>query len=53
MSVRMRRRASFSSFVPKWATPDRVLCGTEPPSSSFDTSSWVTALMTSGPVMNM
>ena len=35
------------------ATPDLVLCEPAPPSSSSVTSSPVTDLTTSGPVMNM
>ena len=35
------------------ATPDLLLCVRAPPSSSKPTSSPVTVLMTSGPVMNM
>ena len=30
-----------------------LACAAAPPRSSFVTSSWVTVLMTSGPVMNM
>ena len=37
----------------KCATPDRLLCARAPPSSSISTSSPVTVLITSGPVMNM
>ena len=37
----------------RWATPERLAWVCAPPSSSLVTSSWVTALMTSGPVMNM
>ena len=46
-----RQLSSFS--VAKWATPDFVLCDIAPPSSSNSTSSPVTVLITSGPVMNM
>ncbi len=35
------------------ATPDSVACVIAPPSSSMETSSPVTVLITSGPVMNM
>ena len=44
--------ASSSASV-KCDTPERVACVIAPPSCSFVTSSWVTVLMTSGPVMNM
>ena len=37
----------------KWATPDFWLCVSAPPRASLETSSCVTVLMTSGPVMNM
>ena len=37
-----------------WELLERIdACVLAPPRSSFVTSSWVTALMTSGPVMNM
>jgi hypothetical protein len=42
-----------SSSEAKWATPDFELWLIAPPSSSKPTSSPVTVLMTSGPVMNM
>jgi len=42
-----------SSSDAKWATPDFVLWDIAPPSVSKSTSSPVTVLMTSGPVMNM
>lgn len=45
--------ASFSSPAMWCATPEVVLCVRAPPSSSNPTSSPVTVLMTSGPVMNM
>ena len=45
--------ASPSSAVIAWATPLLLLCVRAPPSSSKPTSSPVTVLMTSGPVMNM
>ena len=45
--------ASFSSPAMWWATPDVELWVRAPPSSSKPTSSPVTVLMTSGPVMNM
>ena len=46
-----RHSASSSAMNP--AMPLRVACVVAPPSSSNVTSSPVTALMTSGPVMNM
>ena len=46
-------RHSASSCAMKCATPERSLCVIAPPSSSLVTSSCVTDLMTSGPVMNM
>ncbi len=46
-------RQSFSSEAMKCATPDFVLWLRAPPRSSKVTSSPVTVLMTSGPVMNM
>ena len=49
----MKRQHSRSSSTAKWATPLRELWVMAPPSSSFETSSWVTTLITSGPVMNM
>ena len=52
-SSRMRARACSSFSAAKWATPLRALCVSAPPSSSMLTSSCVTALITSGPVMNM
>ena len=42
-----------SSSAARWATPDFVLWVIAPPSDSKSTSSPVTVLMTSGPVMNM
>lgn len=45
--------ASFSSPAMWCATPEVVLWVRAPPSSSKPTSSPVTVLMTSGPVMNM
>ena len=42
-----------SSSAAKCATPDLVLWVIAPPSSSKPTSSPVTVLITSGPVMNM
>ena len=44
-------RGSLSAS--RWATPLRLLCTTGPPRSSALTCSPVTALITSGPVMNM
>ena len=52
-SSRIMLRHSASSWAMKCATPDFSLCVIAPPSSSLVTSSCVTALMTSGPVMNM
>ncbi len=49
----MRARHSSSLSAAKWATPDVVPCVVAPPRSSAETLSWVTALMTSGPVTNM
>ena len=47
------RRHSASSGAMKWATPLTELCVIAPPSFSLVTSSWVTVLITSGPVTNM
>jgi hypothetical protein len=44
-SLRRRRR--------KVRAAERLLCVIAPPSSSLVTSSWVTVLITSGPVTNM
>ena len=44
---------STSPLDAKWATPETELWVMAPPSFSFVTSSWVTVLMTSGPVTNM
>ena len=52
-SSRTIARHSASSCAMKCATPEVSLCVTAPPSSSLVTSSWVTVLITSGPVMNM
>ena len=49
----MSSRHWSSSSAARWATPDFVLCAIAPPSDSKSTSSPVTVLMTSGPVMNM
>ena len=49
----MSWRQWSSSSQAKWATPEVELCDIAPPSSSNSTSSPVTVLMTSGPVMNM
>ena len=49
----MSSRQASSSSDAKWATPDLVLCDMAPPSDSKSTSSPVTVLITSGPVMNM
>ncbi len=46
-------RQAISSGCAKWATPERLAWVSAPPSCSLLTSSWVTVLMTSGPVMNM
>ncbi len=50
---RISSRASRSSAAAKWATPDLLLWVIAPPRCSLVTSSWVTSLITSGPVMNM
>ena len=42
-----------SSSDANWHTPDLTACDSAPPSSSMVTSSPVTVLITSGPVMNM
>ena len=52
-SSRIRARHSSSLSAAKWATPDVPACVPAPPSSSAETSSCVTALITSGPVTNM
>ena len=44
---------SVSFSVAKCATPLVALCTEQPPKSSFVTSSFVTVLITSGPVKNM
>ena len=44
---------SASSCARKCATPEVSLCVMAPPSWSLVTSSCVTVLITSGPVMNM
>ena len=49
----MSSRHCSSSSAAKWATPDFELWVIAPPSSSNSTSSPVTVLITSGPVMNM
>ena len=49
----MSSRQASSSSEAKWATPDLELCDIAPPSDSKSTSSPVTVLITSGPVMNM
>ena len=49
----MPARHSVSLPAAKWATPDTELWVMAPPSFSLVTSSWVTVLMTSGPVTNM
>ena len=49
----MSSRHASSSSEAKCATPDFVLWVIAPPSSSNSTSSPVTVLITSGPVMNM
>ena len=50
---RASSRHASSSSEAKWATPDLELWDIAPPSSSNPTSSPVTVLITSGPVMNM
>ena len=52
-SSRTIERHSASSWARKCATPDVSLWVMAPPSCSFVTSSKVTVLMTSGPVMNI
>ena len=52
-SLRMTWMHSSSEFTAKSATPLFEACATAPPSSSGVTSSCVTVLITSGPVMNM
>ena len=49
----MSSSSASSSSAARWATPDFELCVIAPPSSSKSTSSPVTVLITSGPVMNM
>ena len=49
----MSSRHWSSSSAGRWATPDFVLCAIAPPSDSKSTSSPLTVLITSGPVMNM
>ena len=51
-SARSPSRHAGSSGNTRCATPERIVAAA-PPSSSFVTSSCVTARMTSGPVMNM
>ena len=46
-------RHASSLSTAKCATPEIRACVSAPPSSSNVTSSWVTALSTSGPVTNM
>ena len=56
MNDSSRRQCSFissSSAAVRYATPLFVACVIAPPSSSKLTSSPVTALVTSGPVMNI
>src|SRR5215211_5043144 len=52
-SSRVICKACWSESAAKCATPDLVLCVIAPPSSSFVTSSCVTVLITSGPVINI
>jgi len=52
-SSRIRAMHASSSVSVKCETPDRDACVDAPPSCSFVTSSCVTVLITSGPVMNM
>ena len=49
----MRARHSSSLSAAKCATPEVATWVDAPPSSSKETSSCVTALITSGPVTNM
>ena len=49
--IRARHSSSFSAA--KCVTPDTRPWVSAPPRSSNETSSWVTALITSGPVTNM
>ena len=49
----MSSRQASSSSEAKCATPDFELCDIAPPRDSKSTSSPVTVLITSGPVMNM
>ena len=53
MSSRIMSRQSLSLSAEKCATPLLRVWVSAPPSSSLVTSSWVTVLITSGPVMNM
>ena len=53
ISSRTISRHSGSESAANWHTPERVAWLWAPPSSSIVTSSPVTVLMTSGPVMNM
>ena len=46
-------RASSSSRATRWTTPALFICEWAPPSSSAETTSPVTCLMTWGPVMNI
>ena len=52
-SSRVIRRACSSESAAKCATPDFALWVIAPPNSSLVTSSCVTVLITSGPVMNI
>src|SRR5438045_8094789 len=52
-SSRSRDRHSASSWARKCATPEVSLWVVAPPSCSLVTSSCITVLMTSGPVMNI
>ena len=52
-SSRARSIAPWSSSAVKCETPDLLPCVFAPPRSSNETSSFVTVLITSGPVMNM
>ena len=49
----MAARQAASLATVKWQTPLFAACVEAPPSSSLVTSSWVTVLITSGPVTNM
>ena len=52
-SSRTLRSTASSPSASRWATPDFLVCTSAPPSSLKVTSSRVTDLITSGPVMNI